>query len=78
VAAVQAAATNGPCVWSLLVPRPNKRLALNVSIQTMTAEEVAASPAAQSDVNGAGGGVGNGDVDVDALGNQDLEEQDVF
>jgi len=29
-------------------------------------------------VNGAGGGVGNGDVDVDAVGNQDLEEEDVF
>jgi len=78
VPALQAAATNGPCVWSLLVPRPTKRLALNVSIQTMTAEEVAASPAAQADVNGAGGGVGNGDVDVDAVGNQGLEEEDVF
>jgi len=46
VPALQAAATDGPCVWRLLVPRPTKRLALNVSIQTMTAEEVAASPAA--------------------------------
>jgi len=78
VAALQAAATSGPSVWSLLVSRPTKRLAMHVSIQTMTAEEVAASPAAQADVNSAGGGVGNGDVDVDAVGHQDLEKEDVF
>jgi len=75
---LQATATNGPCVWSLLVPRPTKRLALNVVIQILSAEEASAIPGAPAFAVGAGVGAADDNADVDAVGNQDLEEEDVF